>query len=82
MAKLPRIPIVNVGLILAGIVVSLILAEASWRLIESPAQGLRKKLSTKKRNTSRPLPDEEKLVVELAEESRTFSVPPAAAGDQ
>jgi peptidoglycan/LPS O-acetylase OafA/YrhL len=61
---------VNAALILSAIAVSLCLAEVSWRLIESPAQALRRRW-TRTREGNRPAHTPEEIeIVQLARENR------------
>jgi peptidoglycan/LPS O-acetylase OafA/YrhL len=63
----------NVLLIVSAILISLILTEISWRLIESPAQNLRRWLMRGKEDDTRAHPSEEMLITQLAEQNRLRS---------
>lgn len=68
--RLPQGVSVNVALILSVIAVSLGLAEVSWRLIESPAQALRRRwMQGKEHGTLAHLPEEIEIV-RLAQENK------------
>ncbi|WP_263358724.1 acyltransferase family protein [Acidicapsa ligni] len=70
LANLPQGVGVDILLVLSILVISLILSELSWRLIEMPAQNLRHRLMRKKEDgTPGHLPEEE-VIVRLAEESQ------------
>lgn len=66
---LPQGIAVNAFLIVSAIAVSLFLAEASWRLVESPAQELRRRWM-RSAEDGKAHPVEEAVIVQLAEETR------------
>lgn len=68
--QLPQGTAVHAILVVSVIAVSLVLAEASWRLIEFPAQEVRRKWMRGREDGTPAHPSEEAVIVQLAEEAR------------
>lgn len=68
--QLPQGTAVNAILVVSVIAVSLVLAEASWRLIEFPAQEVRRRWMRGREDGTPAHPSEEAVIVQLAEEAR------------
>jgi len=68
--RLPAGAGINAVLTLSAIAVALLLAELSWRIIESPAQNLRRRLMRGKEDDTPAHPSEEAAITQLSEENR------------
>jgi peptidoglycan/LPS O-acetylase OafA/YrhL len=70
LAVLPSGVGANTILALSVLAASLILTEISWRLIESPAQNLRRRLMRNKEDGTKAHPSEEMEIIQVVEETR------------
>lgn len=72
LAKLPQGIGMNLLLIASTIALSLVLTELSWRVIESPAQELRRRLMRNREDGTGQHPTEEMLITQLAREDQAM----------